>query len=163
MKAILRKIRISPDKANLVAGIVRGKKVTEALALLKFVPKKAAKILYKVVNSAAHNAKNNYKQNFDDLYITAIIVTKGPTFKRSIPTARGRALPIRKRTCHITVEVGVKGVDSKSLRPVTDKPVKHETEPKAESKAKAKAKVRTEKVVKKPEKKAEKKTVKKSK
>ena len=110
MKAILRKIRISPAKANLVAGIVRGKKVKRHWPLLKFMPKKAAKILYKVVNSAAYNAKNNFKQNIDDLYITIHTRHKGPTFKRSIPTARGRSLPIRKRTCHITVEVGVKEV-----------------------------------------------------
>ncbi len=106
MKAILRRIRISPKKANLVAGTVRGKKVDEALALLKFMPKKGAKILYKVVHSAASNAKNNFKQSMDELQITKILVTKGPTYKRSLPISRGRVHPIRKRTSHITVEVG---------------------------------------------------------
>ena len=77
MKAVLRKIRISPKKANLVAGMVRGKKVNDALALLKFMPKKGAEILYKVVQSAASNAKNNFKQNIDDLVITRLLVTKG--------------------------------------------------------------------------------------
>lgn len=113
MKAILRKIRISPKKANLVAGTVRGKKVNEALNLLKFMPKKAAKIIYKVVQSAASNAKNNFKQSMDELIITEILVTKGPTYKRSIPISRGRAHPIRKRTSHITVEVGVVSDDKK--------------------------------------------------
>lgn len=107
MKAHLRKIRISPKKANLVAGMVRGKKVTEALDLLKFMPKKGADILYKVVHSAASNAKNNFKQSIDELYITQILVTKGPTYKRSLPISRGRVHPIAKRTSHITVEVGL--------------------------------------------------------
>jgi large subunit ribosomal protein L22 len=107
MKAVLRTIRISPKKANLVAGTVRGKKVNEALAILKFMPKKGADIIYKVVLSAASNAKNNFKQNIDDLVITRLLVTKGPTYKRSLPISRGRAHPIRKRTSHITVEVGL--------------------------------------------------------
>ena len=107
MKAHLRRIRISPKKANLVAGMVRGKKVPEALALLKFMPKKGADLLYKVVHSAASNAKNNFKQSIDELYITQIIVTKGPTYKRSLPISRGRVHPIRKRTSHISVEVGL--------------------------------------------------------
>ncbi len=107
MKAVLRRIRISPKKANLVAGLVREKTVKDALAILKFTPKKGAKILYKVVHSAAFNAKNNFKQSIDDLVISSILVTKGPTYKRSIPISRGRAHPIRKRTSHITVEVGL--------------------------------------------------------
>ena len=107
MKAILRKIRISPKKANLIAGMVREKKVTEALDLLKFMPKKGADILYKVVHSAASNAKNNFQKSIDDLIITSILVTKGPTYKRSLPISRGRMHPINKRTSHITVEVGM--------------------------------------------------------
>ncbi|MBU1017817.1 50S ribosomal protein L22 [Patescibacteria group bacterium] len=107
MKAVLRRIRISPKKANLVAGLVRGKNVKEALAILKFTPKKGAKILYKVLHSAASNAKNNFKQSMDDLVVSQILVTKGPTHKRSIPISRGRTHPIRKRTSHITVEVGL--------------------------------------------------------
>ncbi len=106
MKAVLRTIRISPKKANLVAGTVRGMGVKEALALLKFMPKKGAKILYKIVHSAAYNAKNNFNQSLDDLLITKILVTKGPTYKRSLPISRGRVHPIAKRTSHITVEVG---------------------------------------------------------
>ena len=135
MKAALRRIRISPNKANLIAGMVRGKKVNDALALLKFMPKKGAKIIYKVVNSAAHNAKNNFKQNIDDLFILKILVTKGPTYKRSLPISRGRAHPILKRTSHVIVEVGVK------------------EQPKTESKTQLKAK--EEKTVKKPIKKSE--------
>lgn len=124
MKAHLRTIRISPKKANLVAGTVRGKKVEDALAILKFMPKKGADILYKVVHSAASNAKNNFKQSIGDLYITKILVTKGPTYKRSLPISRGRVHPIRKRTSHITVEVGLSAyANATSDKPATaDKP-----------------------------------------
>lgn len=128
MKAVLRTIRISPKKANLVAGMVRGKKVNDALAILKFMPKKGADILYKVVHSASSNAKNNFKQNMDDLVITKLLVTKGPTYKRSLPISRGRVHPISKRTSHITVEVGV----PEGVKPVKPEPKKTE---KAETKA----------------------------
>lgn len=114
MKAILRKTRISPKKANLVAGTVRGKSVNEALILLKFMPKKASKLLYKTIHSAASNAVNNFEQSMDDLYITSILVTKGPTYKRSLPISRGRTHPIRKRTAHITVEVGALEAEPKA-------------------------------------------------
>lgn len=108
MKAFLRSVRISPKKANLVAGMVRGRKAEEALELLKLIPKKGGNILYKVVQSAVSNAKNNFNQSTKDLFITKIHVTKGPTYKRSLPISRGRVHPILKRTSHITVEVGLK-------------------------------------------------------
>ena len=132
MKAYLRQIRISPKKANLVAGMVRGKKVTEALDLLKFMPKKGADILYKVVHSAAYNAKNNFKQSIDELYIIQILVTKGPTYKRSLPISRGRVHPIAKRTSHITVEVGLLG--GKEIKPVVKEEKSKKEGPKKEVK-----------------------------
>ena len=133
MKAHLRRIRISPKKANLVAGMVRGKKVTDALDILKFMPKKGADILYKVVHSAASNAKNNFKQSIDELYITQILVTKGPTYKRSLPISRGRIHPIAKRTSHITVEVGLpEGKEVKA--PVKEEKAKKEEAEKGEKK-----------------------------
>lgn len=107
MKAILRNARIAPMKTSLVAGMVRGKSVAEALDILRFTPKKAAKILYKVVHSAASNARNNFNQNWDDLRITRLVVTKGSTLKRWLPVSRGRSHPILKHSSHITVEVGV--------------------------------------------------------
>jgi len=138
MKAILRNSRISPKKANVVAGLVRGKNVKDALALLKFVPKKGAKTLYKVIQSAASNAKNNFKQPLNELIITKILVTKGPTFKRSLPISRGRTHPILKRTCHITVEVevpgGVKPEKAEKVAKVSKKEASAET-PKEEKKA----------------------------
>ena len=105
MKAIIRRVRISPKKANLVAYLIRGKKTTDALDILKFTPKKAAKILYKLVESASANAKNNFSQDEDSLYVKEVIVTEGPTYKRSLPISRGRVHPILKRTSHITVKV----------------------------------------------------------
>ena len=146
MKAILRRIRISPKKANLIAGMVRGKKINEALSLLKFMPKKGAKILYKVIHSAASNAKNNFKQSIDDLVITKILVTKGPTYKRSMPISRGRVHPILKRTSHITVEVA----------PAEEKEAPKETkkeEKSAESKKEVKIKTPSKKKVEKKAKK----------
>lgn len=139
MKAVLRTVRISPKKANLVAGTVRGKQVNEALALLKFMPKKGADILYKVVHSAAYNAKNNFQQSLDALYVTKVLVTKGPTYKRSIPISRGRAHPIRKRTSHITVEVGSLGAVEAKKPEVSEKKVapKKSAEKKTAPKAKA--------------------------
>ncbi|MBN2307280.1 50S ribosomal protein L22 [Candidatus Peregrinibacteria bacterium] len=155
MKAHLRKIRISPKKANLVAGIVRGKKVTEALDLLKFMPKKGADILYKVVHSAASNAKNNFKQPMDELYVTHILVTKGPTYKRSVPISRGRVHPIAKRTSHITVEVGLPvGKELKAIRPKEEKVKKEEPEKKVKKSAVKKAEKKA------PAKKTDKKTAK---
>src|SRR3989338_8908498 len=122
MKAILRNIRITPKKANLVAGMVRGEKVSEALQIIKFMPKKASQILYKVIHSAASNARNNFHQSMDDLYITKILVTKGPMFKRFMPVSRGRSHPIRKFTSHITVDVGAQGaVPVKSAKVALEK------------------------------------------
>lgn len=108
MKAILKNAKISPKKANLVAGMVRGAMVKDALAQLKFTPKKAAGLLYKLIDSAAANAENNFKQNRDRLYIKEIIVTKGVTYKRSVPISRGRQHPRLKRNANITVHVDVK-------------------------------------------------------
>lgn len=147
MKAILRKIRISPKKVNLVAGMVRGKKVNDALNFLKFIPKKGAKVLYKVIHSAAYNAKNNFKQSVDNLVITKILVTKGPTYKRSLPISRGRVHPILKRTSHITAEVGLpeeKATSEKEEKKVEPKKeVKAKTAPKKEEKVEKSPKKKT--------------------
>ncbi len=107
MKAHLRGIRISPKKANVVAGLVREKKALEALEILKFTPKKAAKVLYKVLHSAVANAEGNDKKKKEDLQIKDITVNKGPVYKRYLPSTRGRALPIQKPTSHISIELEV--------------------------------------------------------
>ncbi|MBD3270877.1 50S ribosomal protein L22 [Candidatus Peregrinibacteria bacterium] len=107
MKAIARTIRITPKKANLVAGMVRKRGVNEALEILKFTPKKAAQIIYKVVASAASNAETNFKQDKNNLVIKEIVIGKGPTLKRRVPVSRGRAFPIDKRTSNITVLLSI--------------------------------------------------------
>ena len=107
MKAILRNYRISPAKANLVAELVRGKKAIDAIDILKFTTKKAARPLMKLIESALANGVNNFKQDRNDLYIKEIIVNTGPTLKRSIPVSRGRSNPIMKRTTHMTVKLAV--------------------------------------------------------
>lgn len=108
MKAHFRRVRISPKKANVVAGLVRGKNATEALDILKFTPKKGAKIIYKVLHSAVANAEANDKQKRDALMIKEIVVNKGTVWRRFLPSARGRALPLRKPTSHISITLETK-------------------------------------------------------
>ncbi|MDD3646602.1 MAG: 50S ribosomal protein L22 [Candidatus Gracilibacteria bacterium] len=108
MKAYGKNIRISPKKLRVVAEVIRGEKVDEALKFLKFAPKKGAGILYKIVSSAAANAQNNDGQKLDDLYIGSVVVNKGIVYKRGNPVSRGRMHPILKRTSNITLELQVK-------------------------------------------------------
>lgn len=103
MKATLRNAKIAPKKANLVAELVRGQKATDALRLLKFTPKKGAKVLYKLIDSAVANAENNFSQNKNSLVIKEIKVSKGLRLKRYIPVSRGRAHPLKKDFSHIHV------------------------------------------------------------
>ncbi|MEW9082980.1 50S ribosomal protein L22 [Caldanaerobacter subterraneus] len=104
-RAIARYVRISPRKARLVLNLIRGKHVDEALAILKFTPKKASKIVEKVLKSAIANAENNHNMNRDNLYVAKAVADEGPTMKRVLPRAMGRADIIRRRTSHITIVV----------------------------------------------------------
>jgi large subunit ribosomal protein L22 len=108
MKAHLNGISISPKKANIVAGLIRGKSVDEALNILKFTPKKAAKLILKVVASAVANAVHNDGKKQESLRIGQVIVNAGSFNKRFLASTRGRALPIHKPTAHITVELSDK-------------------------------------------------------
>jgi len=98
-----RYIRISPFKARLVADMIRGKPVEQALQILSFTPKASAPLLKKVLNSAVANAENKGDIDVDTLFIKSVLVDEGPTWKRFQPRAMGRASPIRKRTSHITI------------------------------------------------------------
>ena len=98
-KATAKYVRVSPRKAGQICDLVRGKNVDEALAILKFTPRGAAEIIAKVVKSAKANAENNH----DKLYVASIVANQGPTMKRFMPRAMGRATMIRKRTSHIEV------------------------------------------------------------
>lgn len=101
--ATVKYIRISPRKARLVADMVRGKKVEEALNLLTLCPKKSARLLAKVVRSAVANATQLQNVDVDSLYIKGVSVDGGPILKRWRPRAMGRATRIRKRTSHVKI------------------------------------------------------------
>ena len=104
-QAVLKFVRLSPQKARLVADLVRGKKVDEALNILKFSNKKAARVLKKVLDSAIANAENNAGADVDELKVKEIFIDEGPTMKRTMPRAKGSADRIKKRTSHVTVRV----------------------------------------------------------
>ncbi|HLR20688.1 MAG TPA: 50S ribosomal protein L22 [Tissierellaceae bacterium] len=104
-RAIAKYERISPLKVNFICKEIRGKQVDEALSILKFTPKKGAKVLEKVLNSAIANAENNLSLDRDDLYISEAYANDGPHMKRWRPRAQGMASPILKRSSHIGIVV----------------------------------------------------------
>jgi large subunit ribosomal protein L22 len=104
--AKLKYARISPQKCRLVADTVRGAAASKALNTLKFMPKKGADLIYKVLWSAVENAQNNQGADVDDLKITKIHVDAAPVLKRFAARAKGRGTRIVKRNSHITVVVG---------------------------------------------------------
>ncbi len=103
IKAILRNLRIAPRKTRDVIDLIRNKKATEAVTILSFTTRKSAPIVLKLLNSAIANAKNNFKLNESDLYISKVIADEGTKLKRWHPMSRGRAYPIEKKTSHITI------------------------------------------------------------
>jgi large subunit ribosomal protein L22 len=103
--ARLRYARISPQKCRLVADMVRGKPVGAALQTLEFTPKKAARIVKKVLESAIANAEHNHGADIDELKVSVIMVDEAPTLKRFMARAKGRGNRIIKRNSHITVQV----------------------------------------------------------
>lgn len=109
MRAAARHIRISPRKARQAVDLIRGKDVPYALSVLQFTPKKAAGIVRKVVQSASANASRVRKLSPSSLYVARAFVDQGPSLKRWVPRAYGRATPIKKRTSHITVILEEKG------------------------------------------------------
>ena len=102
-RAVLKYARISPRKVKIVADLIRGKDVQEALAIVKFTPKASSEIIEKLLKSAIANAENNHGMNSQNLYIAEIYANQGPTLKRIRPAAKGSAVRIRKRTSHITI------------------------------------------------------------
>ncbi|WP_163339996.1 50S ribosomal protein L22 [Desulfopila sp. IMCC35008] len=102
-RAVGKYIRISPQKARLVADVVRGMSVDQAITTLRFMPKKGAGILRKVIESAVANATQDDQADVDNLYVKTIMIDGGPSLKRIRPRAMGRATGIIKRTSHITV------------------------------------------------------------
>ena len=105
-QAIVRGVRLSADKGRLVADLIRGKKVDQALKNLTFTQKKAAGIVKKALESAIANAEHNDGADIDELKVKTIHVEQGTTLKRFSARAKGRGNRISKGTCHIYVTVG---------------------------------------------------------
>lgn len=109
VKAKLRHTRVAPRKARLVADMIRGKNVNEAMNVLTFTRKKAARQIQALLKSALANAEENHKVvDVDDMIIKKITVDEGVTWKRQMPRARGMANLIRKRSSHITIVLNEK-------------------------------------------------------
>ena len=108
-KATAKMLRVSPRKVRLLLDEVRGKKVDDALTLLRFSGKPVARDVAKVVKSAAANAETNFNLDPTELYIVRVTADKGRTLKRYRPKARGRVGPILKRSSHLTVVVAERG------------------------------------------------------
>lgn len=104
-QATAKYIRLSVHKTRRVLDQIRGKNYQEALLLLKFMPYKPCKVIQKIIESAASNAKNLNIQN-EQLIILKAFANAGPKLKRFQPRAQGRAFPIHKPTCHITIKLG---------------------------------------------------------
>ncbi len=102
-KATVKYERISSRKVAIVANLIRGKNVDEAMAILQFTPKAGAEVLTKLLKSAIANAENNNQMNHSKLYIAEIYSNQGPTLKRIRPAAKGSAVRIRKRTSNTTI------------------------------------------------------------
>ena len=102
-RATLRYARISPRKVSIVMDLIRNKPLNEALAILQYTPKAACEPLLKLAKSAAANAENNFSMDKNALYVAECYVCPGPTQKRIMPRAQGRAFRILKRTSHMTV------------------------------------------------------------
>jgi large subunit ribosomal protein L22 len=105
-RAVLRGVRLSADKGRLVADLIRGKKVDQALNILNFTRKKAAPIVRKALESAIANAEHNDAADIDELKVKSVYVEQGATLKRSATRAKGRGARISKPTSHVYVTVG---------------------------------------------------------
>ena len=106
--AYLNDLRISPRKVKIVLDLIRGKDVATAMAILKNTPKSASEYLTKLLRSAVANAENNFNMDASKLYVSECFVCPGPTLKRIMPRAQGRAFRINKRTSHVTIAVSEK-------------------------------------------------------
>ena len=120
MKARLRSVRIAPKKANLVAGLVRGLPVEDALTSLERTNKKAARILEQLIKSAMANAQKNDNQNVAHLVVKTLVVNKAQAFHRGVPMARGRVRPMRKFMSHIEVTLGLQSEMESEEKPAKE-------------------------------------------
>jgi len=111
VRAVAKNTGVSPRKVRPLVDMIRGKKVDNALTMLRFAPTPTARVVAKVVKSAAANAENNFQMSPSDLKIVSIYVDEARTMKRFRSAARGRVSPILKRSSHITVIVAEQGED----------------------------------------------------
>ncbi|MEI6296826.1 MAG: 50S ribosomal protein L22 [bacterium] len=122
IKAELNRYRQAPRKVRLLASLVKGKKIEEAIALISFSGKKAGEPMIKLINSGVANAIHNFKLSKDVLYIKDIRVDGGIVLKRGMPRAFGRSFPIKKRTSHVSLDLGVNETEIKKIeKPVEPK------------------------------------------
>jgi large subunit ribosomal protein L22 len=148
VRAEARYVRTAPRKAQLVAEQIRGRTVPEARTILAFMTRDAARDVEKVLTSAVANAEANHGVlDADSLVIAAAYADEGPTLKRWRPRARGRVNRIRKRTCHITLELVELEAPAQGRRRQAEVPATTEESPAAEAKPKAKRRKKTEEAV----------------
>ena len=121
-RAQARFVRVAPRKVRRVVDLVRGMKASEALDVLRFAPQAASEDVYKVVQSAMANAEHNERLAPDTLWVGEAYVDEGPTLKRFLPRAQGRAYRVRKRTSHITIVVAPRPEDASSQGTSKQKP-----------------------------------------
>ena len=124
VKAIAKGVRMSPRKVGVVAALVRGRSVEDAMVILSHTPRRSATPVQKVIASAKANAENNHNYKPGSLQIVEISVTPGPRLKRYRPAAHGRALPFQRKTSHIRVVV--EGEQRAAAKPVETSETKKE-------------------------------------
>ena len=116
IKVMLNNARIAPRKSRQVVDLIRNKDLIKARNLLEFTVRRASDPILKLLNSAAASAKNNFKLEEQNLYVSKITVDEGPKLKRSFPMSRGRAYPILKRTSHITLVLSEKDIKKEDIK-----------------------------------------------
>jgi len=107
-KAVARQVRISPFKVRQVLPLIRGKSVDEAMLILRYNPKKASRVVFKVLQSAVANAEHNFGLETEKLAVVSASADQGPSMKRWRPVSMGRAHPYKHRTTHVTITVAEK-------------------------------------------------------
>lgn len=127
VRAVAKGVRMSPRKTGVVASLVRGRTVAEALVILEHTPRRSAKAVAEVIKSAKANAEHNHNYKPDSLRIVEIMVTPGPRIKRYRPAAHGRALPFERKSSHIRVVVDG---DKREVKKPATKAKANETETK---------------------------------
>ncbi len=104
-RAVLKHLKVAPRKVRVVVNEIRGKSVGDAINTLRFLDRRSAPFVLKLLNSAIANATQTGDVDADSLYVKSVFVDEGPTAKRFLPRAMGRATKILKRSCHVTVVV----------------------------------------------------------